>query len=261
MVDLKGFLRGLFISKTPDPGCEYKRLESKIGYAFEKRDNLREALTHSSILGELPPGGDNTTYERLEFLGDSVLGLVTTDYLMRRYPKENEGQLTKKKSLLVSRGVLSKKAEKLKLKKHIILSDNAQRGGVHGQDSIQAAVLEALIGAIYIDGGFEVARRFIEEHILGDIENIIEHRDHINYKSELQEWTQATHGAYPEYSIRSTRGPDHDKIFYIEVRIEGVTQGKGRGKSKKDAEQMAAKEALEKLSGGRAGPDDFSTGR
>ncbi len=257
MVNPIDFLRGVFISKIPDPGCKYGRLEGKIDYTFKKRDNLREALTHSSILGELPPGGDNTTYERLEFLGDSVLGLVTTDYLMKKFPKENEGQLTKKKSLLVSRGVLSKKAEKLKLKEHIILSDNAQKGGVHGQDSIQAAVLEALIGALYIDGGFEVARRFIERHILGDIQNFIEHRDHINYKSELQEWTQRTHGSYPEYLIRSTRGPDHDKIFFIEVKIEGITQGKGRGKSKKDAEQMAAKEALEKLSGGELAPSDL----
>lgn len=249
MVKFTDLINRLFHKCGDETECHLEKLERKIGYRFKKRDNLMEALTHSSVLGELPPDSEGTTYERLEFLGDSVLGLATTHYLLKEFPDENEGQLTKKKSLLVSKSVLSKKAEKLDLKDHIILSDNAQKGGVHSQDSIQAAVLEALIGAMYIDGGMKVARQFIERHILEDMDQYIDHRDHINYKSELQEWTQREYGRYPEYIIKSTRGPEHDKIFFIEVKVEGKIRGTGRGKSKKDAEQMAAKEAIESLSG------------
>ncbi len=241
--------KGYFKASVDDGGCRLAALEKKLGYNFRGRENLVEALTHSSVLGVLPADSKNTTYERLEFLGDAVLGLATAGYLIREFPNENEGELTKKKSLLVSKSVLAKKAEQLKLKEHIILSDNAYRDGVHGQDSIQADVMEAIIGALYIDGGFEIARDFTINFILGTLHEDIQHRDYINYKSELQEWVQREYGRYPEYSVKSTRGPEHDKIFFIEVKIEGITRGRGRGKNKKDAEQMAAKEALTVISG------------
>ncbi len=222
-------------------------LEKKIKYRFRDRKLLIEALTHRSTLGELKPGESGLTYERLEFLGDSVLALITTDFLMRNFPDENEGQLTQKKSLLVSKNVLTKKAEMIDLKEHVILSDNAFRGGVHGQDSIQTAVLEAVIGAMYIDGGLEPARNFVEDLVLSGLDEIVEHTDHINYKSHLQEWTQRKFKGYPKYRVRSTTGPEHDKLFLVEVRVTEGIVGRGRGKSKKDAEQMAAKEALVKL--------------
>ncbi len=222
-------------------------LEEKIGYRFRNRNLVIEALTHRSVLGELKPGEEGITYERLEFLGDSVLALVTTDFLVRNFPEENEGQLTQKKSLLVSQAVLSKKAEAIDLKDHVILSDNAFRGGVHGQDSIQTAVLEAIIGGIYLDGGLESARTMVEKVVLDDVDVILDHTDHVNYKSHLQEWTQNRFKTYPRYRIRSTTGPEHDKIFVIEVRAGNGVTGRGRGKNKKDAEQMAAKEALRKL--------------
>ncbi|HSG29833.1 MAG TPA: ribonuclease III [Candidatus Krumholzibacterium sp.] len=222
-------------------------LEPKIGYTFKNTDLLIEALTHRSTLGELQPGEEGITYERLEFLGDSVLALITTEFLMRNFPEENEGQLTQKKSLLVSKSILTKKAEQIRLKEHVILSENAFKGGVHGQDSIQTAVLEAVIGAMYLDGGFEPARDFVEDLVLSDIDEIIDHSDHINYKSHLQEWTQRKYKGYPKYRVRSTTGPEHDKLFLVEVRVDQGVSGKGRGKSKKDAEQMAAKEALNKL--------------
>lgn len=243
----KNWIRQRF---NPGPGGDPEHislLEKKVKYRFRDRSLIVEALTHRSTLGELQPGEDGITYERLEFLGDSVLALVTTDYLVRNFPDENEGQLTQKKSLLVSKNVLTKKAEKIDLKDHVILSDNAFRGGVHGQDSIQTAVLEAVIGAIYLDGGLEPARDFIEDLVLCDIDEIVEHTDHINYKSHLQEWTQRKYRGYPKYRINSTMGPEHDKLFVIEVFVNGTMVGKGRGKSKKDAEQMAAKEALVKL--------------
>lgn len=237
-----------FFRPAESDGLEHiPLLEEKIGYRFRNRNLVIEALTHRSVLGELKPGEEGITYERLEFLGDSVLALVTTDFLVRNFPEENEGQLTQKKSLLVSQTVLSKKAEAIELKDHVILSDNAFRGGVHGQDSIQTAVLEAIIGGIYLDDGLESARTMVEKVVLDDVDVIFDHTDHVNYKSHLQEWTQSKFKTYPRYRIRSTTGPEHDKIFVIEVRTGHGVMGKGRGKSKKDAEQMAAKEALKRL--------------
>lgn len=229
-------------------GGRLAELERRIEYRFRNRDLLLEALTHRSTLGELKPGQSGVTYERLEFLGDSVLALVTTDFLMHIFPEENEGQLTQKKSLLVSQAVLSKKAETIGLKDFVVLSGNALRGGVHAQESIQTAVLEAIIGAIYLDaGGIEKARIFIEYFILDDIEEILGHSDHVNYKSLLQELVQSRFRTYPRYRVKSTTGPEHEKIFLIEVRASHGVLGRGRGKSKKDAEQMAAKDALSRL--------------
>jgi ribonuclease-3 len=240
-------IRRLFRAGGNGEKVAMHELERRIGYRFTARERLIEALTHRSTLGDLKPGEERISYERLEFLGDSVLSLVTSDFLMRNFPEENEGQLTKKKSLLVSKGVLSKKADEIGIKPHIILSESAERGGVADQDSVLTAALEALIAAIYIDGGFEKARSFIEDRILGDIDEFLEHRDHINFKSVLQEWVQSKYRSYPRYIVKSTTGPEHDKIFLIEVRVGGKPVGKGRGKSKKDAEQMAAKEALNAL--------------
>jgi ribonuclease-3 len=239
--------RRLFGAAEEDGPEHIPLLERKIGYTFRNKNLIIEALTHRSMLGELKPGEEGITYERLEFLGDSVLALVTTDFLVRNFPEENEGQLTQKKSLLVSKTVLSKKAEAIELKEHVILSDNAFKGGVHGQDSIQTAVLEAIIGGIYLDGGLEPARNMVEKVVLDDVDVIFDHTDHVNYKSHLQEWTQSRFKTYPKYRIRSTTGPEHDKIFIVEVKTGHGVVGKGRGKSKKDAEQMAAKEALRKL--------------
>jgi ribonuclease-3 len=238
---------GLIRRPAPAEEKGFTDLERIIGYRFRDRERLVEALTHRSTLGDLRPGEKRITYERLEFLGDSVLSLVTSDFLMRSFPEENEGQLTKKKSLIVSKGVLTKITEEIGVKPHIILSESAARGGVADQDSVLTAVLEALIGAIYLDGGMEPARIFVETTILSDIDEFLEHRDHINYKSLLQEYSQSRFHTYPRYAVRSTAGPEHDKIFVIEVKVRGKEVGKGRGKSKKDAEQMAAKEALHML--------------
>lgn len=243
-------LRRLFRSETVGdeiPG-NTTDVEDRIGYRFGQKNLLVEALTHRSILGDLEPGQERITYERLEFLGDSVLSLITSDYLIRQYPGEDEGQLTKKKSLLVSQGVLAKKAEEIGIKEHIIVSENALRSGVADQDSVQTATLEALIGAIYLDGGLGVARRFVEKYILMDIDDFLEHRDHINYKSILQELTQSKFRSYPIYLVEKTKGPEHNKIFVVKVMVDRVAYGRGRGRSKKDAEQMAAKEALGRLS-------------
>jgi ribonuclease III len=219
-------------------------IERRLSYRFTRKGLLVEALTHRSTIGDLKAGEERITYERLEFLGDSVLSLVTSDFLFRSFPEENEGQLTKKKSLLVSKGVLAKKAEEIGIKQYIILSDSARKGGVAEQDSVLTAALEAIIGAIYVDGGMERARVFVEEMLLDNIDDFLEHSDHINYKSIIQEWSQSKYRSYPRYLVKSTTGPEHSKIFLVEVKVGGKVVGKGRGKSKKDAEQMAAKEAL-----------------
>jgi ribonuclease-3 len=232
---------------VPAGGSDPAELERLIGYRFRNRERFIEALTHRSTLGDLRPGEKRVTYERLEFLGDSVLSLVTSDFLMRSFPDENEGQLTKKKSLIVSKSVLTRIADDIGIKKFIILSDSAARGGVADQDSVLTAALEALIGAIYLDGGLKPARIFVETTVLADIDEFLEHSDLINYKSLLQEYSQSRFHTYPRYSVRSTTGPEHDKLFVIEVKVRGKDVGKGRGKSKKDAEQMAAKEALHTL--------------
>lgn len=247
---IKRLFSAFSLSKKSPLHSYLHTLEEKIGYSFRDKETLIEALTHRSILGDRKENPRQITYERLEFLGDSVLSLVTSDFLIREFPQEDEGQLTKKKSLLVSKGVLSKKAEEIGLKKYLIMSENALKGGVAEQDSVQASVLEAIIGAIYIDSGIKEAKNFTLRFVLNDIESLLSHRDHINYKSALQELSQARFKSYPSYTIKSTMGPEHDKIFLVEVRINGNVLGSGRGKSKKDAEQMAAKEALSKLEAG-----------
>ena len=221
--------------------------QENIAYRFRDPSRLIEALTHRSTHGDLRPGEQGVTYERLEFLGDSVLALATSVYLMHSFPSDDEGRLTQKKSLLVSKSVLARKAEEIGIKRYIILSDDAVKGGVADQDSVLTAALEAVIGAIYLDGGLSAATTFVEERILNDMDEILEHTDHINYKSILQEWTQARYRNYPLYKVKNTSGPEHDKIFLVEVKVGGEMVGKGRGKTKKDAEQMAAKEGLQKL--------------
>ena len=247
MLRLFESIKNLLRRRPKGPNQRLVEFQELIGYRFKDPERLLEALTHRSTLGELEPGEEGITYERLEFLGDSVLALVTSVYLVYNFPEDDEGRLTQKKSLLVSKSVLAKKADEIGIKDFIILSDNALKGGVATQDSVLTAAVEAVIGAIFLDGGLEPATTFVEDRILDDMDEILEHRDHINYKSILQEWTQAKYRTYPLYRVRNTAGPEHDKIFLVEVKVGGKVVGKGRGKSKKDAEQMAAKEGLHGL--------------
>lgn len=247
MLRLFESIKKLLLRRPTGSSQRLDDFQEMIGYRFRDPNRLVEALTHRSTLGELRPGEEGITYERLEFLGDSVLALVTSDFLVYNFPEDDEGRLTQKKSLLVSQNVLAKKAEEIGIKDYIILSDNALKGGVASQNSVLTAALESVIGAIYLDGGLGPVTAFIEDRLLEDMDEILEHRDHINYKSIIQEWTQAKYRTYPLYRVRNTAGPEHDKIFLVEVKVGGKIVGRGRGKSKKDAEQMAAKEGLHKL--------------
>jgi ribonuclease-3 len=191
--------------------------------------------------------GSSESNERLEFLGDSVLGLVTSEYLYRTFPGEHEGQLTKTKSLLVSKAILSRRALSMGLGRYVLMSHSEVESGGRQRLSILADAFESVIGAIYLDQGFEPAREFIQHWLLRDSREIVADKRHRNYKSHLQEYVQSTFHTHPVYRIRSQMGPDHSKLFLVEVVVGRRVLGGGRGLNKKEAEQAAARDALEKV--------------
>lgn len=206
------------------------------------------ALVHRSYAaGEADRGADDTSNERLEFLGDAVLSLVVNEFLFKRYPEKREGDLTKMKSVIVSKPILSLYAKKYELGSFILLSENAQKSRVGEADSVLADALEAVFGAIFLDGGFAAASACIRRVLLSDLTDIFYNEDNINYKSLLQEYIQALHKVPPRYQVRFTTGPEHAKEFAVEVGVKGTTLARGVGKTKKLAEQEAAKLAYKKL--------------
>lgn len=213
---------------------------------FNQPELLKLALTHRSYLS-VTGQGPRESNERLEFLGDSVLGLVTSDYLYSQHPNEHEGQLTKTKSLLVSKAILSRRALAMGLGRFVLMSHSEIESGGRQRLSIVADAFEAVIGAIYLDLGFEAAREFIQHWLLRDYREIAADKRHTNYKSHLQEYVQSTFRTHPVYRIRSEMGPDHSKQFMVEVMVGRRTLGTGRGRNKKEAEQAAARDALEKV--------------
>jgi ribonuclease-3 len=232
------------------PGAQEARVLAEFcrqfGLPFHDLGLLRLALTHRSYLS-VTGQGPRESNERLEFLGDSVLGLVTSEFLYRRHPDEHEGQLTKTKSLLVSKAILSRRALRIGLGRFVLMSHSEVESGGRQRLSILADAFEAVIGAIYLDQGFESARTFIHKHLLEDSDAITADKRHTNYKSHLQEYVQNSFRTHPVYRIRSEFGPDHSKHFVVEVMVGRRTLGEGRGQNKKEAEQAAARDALEKV--------------
>lgn len=220
--------------------------ERRTGIRFQDRGLLEQALTHRSYLGS--NGGDpGRSNERLEFLGDAVLELVVIEHLYRAFPVDREGDLTKKKSLLVSKGVLAHRAEQMGLGEMILLSESERDSGGGERASILADAFEAVIGSIYLDRGLDTARRFIQEHLLRTATSILEDRAHLNYKSLLQEYVQGKHKTHPRYRVVTEIGPDHMKLFTVEVSVRGTLLGRGQGRNKKEAEQNAAGDALDRI--------------
>ncbi len=205
---------------------------------------LRQALTHKSFLGEEAQALSN---ERLEFLGDSVLGLIVAEYLFTQFPERTEGDLAKAKAVAVSEPVLAESAKNLGLSDMLLMSAGEEASGGRERHSILADTFEAVVAVIYLDCGLESAREFILralESILIDIER----KEHIrDYKTLLQEHTQGFYKKAPSYTVVEERGADHDKTFTIEARLDDVPLGRGEGKSKKQAEQAAALQALERM--------------
>jgi ribonuclease-3 len=244
-------LKGAFRSRrNTDPNEDgFAELEGALGYKFKNRRLLRDALVHRSYLPELSPSERAAvkSNERTEFLGDAVLSLVVNHSLYVKYPDKSEGELTKIKSVIVSKNILAHYARKIRLGSHILLSENALRAGVDDADSVLADTLEAVFGALFLDGGFEAADSCISRIMLRDLNEIIYNEENVNFKSLLQEYIQALHKTFPHYRVLGTTGPDHDKQFDVEVSVGGRILGKGRGRTKKQAEQEAAKEAYKKL--------------
>lgn len=216
-------------------------IEKEIGYSFNDPAILKEALSHSSYTNEGKAGSNN---ERLEFLGDSILSLVVSEKLFLDYHELPEGELSKIRAGLVCEKSLYKFAERIRLGKYMYLGKGEDRTGGRNRPSILADSFEALIAAIYLDGGLEEARLFILRFIPKNI-NAQKFRPLSDYKTALQEIIQQNKEEKIEYKLISESGPDHDKIFDVHVRLNSNVIGKGKGKSKKQAEQDAAKEAME----------------
>ncbi len=218
----------------------YTLLEKALGYEFKDKTLLKRALTHSSYANEqkINKLGD---YERLEFLGDAVLELVSSEFFYHQFPDLPEGQLTKKRSSYVCEPALAYCARDFELDKYILLGKGEEMTGGRNRDSIISDVCEAVIGAMYLDGGMQPAHDFIHKYILADLENKTLFLDS---KSILQEMVQADKHSSLEYKLLAENGPDHNKEFTVAVLIGGKVSGQGIGKTKKSAEQKAAFEAI-----------------
>ena len=220
------------------------KLEEKIGYSFKNRELLTTALTHSSYTNERHDSLD--CYERLEFLGDSILGVVTAEFLYRHKPKLPEGRMTRLRAELVCEVSLHKVALSLELGKYMRLGRGEERTGGRERTSILADMVEAIIAAIYLDSGMEEAKKFVMDKVLKDAEITDQHRS-ADYKTALQELVQRDSESRIEYELIGESGPDHDKRFTFCVKINGTVAGEGTGRTKKEAEQLAAQKALEEL--------------
>jgi ribonuclease-3 len=231
-------------------GSEFEPLERRIGYRFKDRGLLEHGLTHRSRVHEDASGGvfDN---ESLEFLGDSVLGFVIADILFRRFPQHNEGQKSKLKASIVSAASLARLGERINLGEFLILGRGEEKTGGRRKLALIADCYEALIAAIYLDGGIEPVRGFIERQF-ADLIDDAERRGADaafteDYKSALQEWLQSHDRGLPVYRLAGEAGPPHRRMFDVEVLVSGVAIARAEGKSKKEAAQAAAKVALERL--------------
>jgi ribonuclease-3 len=226
---------------------EFEPLQRTIGYRFRDRGLLEHAMTHTSRANEDVSGGvvDN---ESMEFLGDALLGFVVADMLFRDFPQFDEGQKSKTKATVVSTSTLAKQAERLQLGEHLLLGRGEEKTGGRRKQALLADTYEALIAAIYLDGGIEPARAFIVREFGPLLDEVQRHGvTGQDYKSALQELLQSRELPLPEYRLVGTQGPDHRKLFEIEVGVQGQPLASATGASKKEAEQEAARSALDRL--------------
>lgn len=221
-------------------------LERRFGYVFKNKKLLIEALTHRSYYHE-NPDKSTTHNERLEFLGDSVLGFVIVESLFLSDRKLTESVMAKIKSYLVKESILSEIADSISLGKYLRLGKGEEATGGRSKKSLLADAFEALLGAIYIDGGYKKVRELVLKLFREKIDAIMHSNELYDFKTELQEKTQLLFGALPEYRVIKQEGEEHKKVFTIEVFIAGKKFGKGTGKSKREAQTLAAREALSRL--------------
>ena len=222
-----------------------KELEQAIGYTFSNGKLLENALTHSSYANERWHDSLRSN-ERLEFLGDSILGMIVADHLYRNFPDRPEGELTRMRADMVCEQSLAVIANRLNLGSYLMLGHGEEQSGGRTRNSILADAVESVIAACYLDGGYEAALRFVNTYVLSDIPVVRYHN--ADYKTALQEKVQQKKNQVLSYHLIGEEGPDHDKRFRVEVRLNGRCIGAGEGTSKKRAEQDAARTALEALS-------------
>lgn len=222
---------------------DFSKFEKALGLKFKNKDLLKQAFCHRSYLNE-NPDFDLTNNERLEFLGDAVLELVTTQWLYENYPKETEGELTNWRAALVNDKMLSEVAKKLEFNKFLLLSHGEQKELGKARLCILANTFEGLIGAIYLDKGFKACQDFIKKHLLFRLEDIVRQGLHKDPKSLFQEQAQDRLKITPAYKVLKQWGPDHEKYFTIGVYFGKEMVAQGQGSSKQEAEEEAAKEAL-----------------
>jgi ribonuclease-3 len=257
-------------------------LETALGHGFASRELLLRALTHRSLAHEraaielsasvpaagqtreeIPDEGDN---ERLEFLGDAVLGLVVAEALFKAHPEWHEGELTRVRAQLVSRKHMAEVAMAIGLGGHLRLSRGEERGGLRNKASVLSNSMEAVMGALFLDAGLQAVRDFARRHVMGEAAKLLAEELRSgnalgNYKSALQEFSQSAHAGTPVYKVKGESGPDHRKRFLVEVRLKGEDGmpgqplAHGKGSTKKLAEQDAARRTLERLKAGDTGAD------
>jgi ribonuclease-3 len=221
-----------------------KDLEKAIGYQFRDLSLLQNALAHSSYANERWHNSLMSN-ERLEFLGDSVLGMLVANYLYRTFPNRPEGELTRMRADMVCEKTLARVAGQLELGKHLLLGKGEEQGGGRSRESILADAVESVIAACYLDGGMEAAKAFVEKFILVTVPT--QKMNNADYKTALQELVQQKKNQTLSYRLVGESGPDHDKKFEVELTLNGTVVGTGTGSSKKRAEQQAAQVAMEKL--------------
>jgi ribonuclease-3 len=241
---------------TPPPPTELPRpipsshrvqtLETNLGIEFNNPEILREALTHRSYLNEAELASHSN--ERLEFMGDAVLGLISTDYLFHRFGALEEGELTNLRSALVRTETLARFAQEINLGQYLFLGRGEEMSKGRQRAGGLACAFEALIAAIYEDQGYEAARSFVMRFLEPELEDVVVGRKHKNAKSMLQELVQARMQQTPTYHLVDESGPDHAKSFTVEVRVGNRVLGSGHDRSKRGAEQIAAEKALARLS-------------
>ena len=222
---------------------EFKKFEKKIGVEFKNKELLKQAFTHRSYINENRSSATEHN-ERLEFLGDAVLELVVTEFLYAKYPEKPEGDLTSYRAALVNTQSIADAGGKLEMNDFLLLSRGEAKDTGRARQIILANAFEAVIGALYLDQGYEVAKKFIADQLFHKTDEVVEKRLWQDAKSRFQEMSQDTHSATPVYEMLSQSGPDHDKRFVCGVYIKDELIAKGEGRSKQEAEQDAAVKAL-----------------
>lgn len=241
---------------------ELQLFEKHASIKFKKQELLNLAFSHRSFANENALDIGNN--EKLEFLGDSVLGLVVAEYLFLQFPEKLEGDLARIKSFVVSEDSLADIARDLRVDNYILIGKGEEYSGGRTKKALLADCLEAIIGAYFIDSGWKASQRFILRMLVPEIDKVVENRHRKDYKTLLQELVQKRFRSYPKYNLQKRTGPDHDKTFWMDVRIGEQTYGPGKGKNKKEAEQAAAAlayEALEPSESAESRPARLSTRR